>query len=207
MLVAQRDGDGPATLQNYRAVPNLSSTLGQLGYGGLHDTTYRAVLLVEGPTEVKVFQELLSKFGVRNELAILSLGGDGMASGGRSAELAELRRLSEAVFAIVDGERPSVEDEPAARRRAFASDCEDLGITCHILERRAIENYLDLEVARRVMSKQQSAVDFGPFDRPAREWGWSKERNWRVAALMQKEVLDGTDLGIFLERLCSQVLS
>jgi hypothetical protein len=35
----------------------VSASLGALGYGGVHDAAYRAVLLVERPAEIRTFQQ------------------------------------------------------------------------------------------------------------------------------------------------------
>ena len=205
VLVVVRDKDNRASVQDYRATPSLSSTLGELGYGGLNDSAYKAVLLVEGVTEVRVFQELLMKYGVRGEVVILSLGGDDLASGKADVELAELRRLSDTVFAVVDSERTSAAAEAADRRLQFQANCERQGIECCVLERTSIENYFDLDVAREV-ENCPGAPDFGYFAKPGREWGWKKERNWRIVERMTKEMIATTDLGQFIERLTSTVL-
>jgi hypothetical protein len=73
--------------------------------------------------------------------------------------LAELKRLSDNMFAIVDSERVSANVPAVERRLSFQRNCEALGIGCLILERRAVENYLDLDVARSVM-QVPGAPDF-----------------------------------------------
>jgi energy-coupling factor transporter ATP-binding protein EcfA2 len=204
VMVASRSSDGTATLDDWRAVPNLSSILGELGYGGLNDGTFQAVLLVEGVTDVRVMHEFLVKLGVRNQVVIAPLGGDALAAGKNDFGLSELRRLSNHVFAIVDSERTTEADAAAPRRRAFQRSCDAQGIHCHLLERRSIENYLDLAVAREVMSAPD-ATDFGPFDAPGVEWNWSRERNWRIAQQMNQDVVATTDLGTALMAIVAQL--
>jgi hypothetical protein len=121
--------------ENYRASDVALANqavldLGELGYGGLNDCAYKAVLLVEGVSEVKLFQELHNKFGARNEVVIVPLGGDSLASGKSDCELAELRRLSDTTFAVVDSERQGKGAPAAKRRRDFQASCEALGIDC-----------------------------------------------------------------------------
>jgi len=190
--------------ENYRASDVALANqavldLGELGYGGLNDSAYKAVLLVEGVSEVKLFQELHNKFGARNEVVIVPLGGDSLASGKSDCELAELRRLSDTTFAVVDSERQGKGAPAAKRRRDFRANCEALG-------RRAIENYLDQDVARRVLRKPE-AKPFGEFDRPGHDWQRSKEKNWRVMQQLTKESLEQTDLGKFAASVATRVRS
>lgn len=192
VLVATRDGFW-TSLQDYAAVPSLSSVLGEMGYGGLNDTPFKAVLLVEGPTEVRTFQQLLGKYDVRTEVVIVPLGGDGLASGRRDQELGELRRLSERVFAIVDSEREASDAPLPLRREQFKQSCDALGIGCHVLSRRSMENYLDQNIARRVQ-RCPAAPPFTEFEKPDISWSWDKERNWRIAMEMPRSLLSGTDL-------------
>jgi tetratricopeptide (TPR) repeat protein len=151
-------------------------------------------LLVEGVTDVRVFQQLLSKYGVRHEVVIVPLGGDDLAAGDHHGqELAELCRLSDKVFAIVDSERTAEGAGPSSRREKFRKACEAQGVVCHLLERRAIENYLDQKIARDVFHRPQVA-DFSDHEQPGPAWSWAKERNWRVAMQMDRSHLAGTDL-------------
>jgi ABC-type cobalamin/Fe3+-siderophores transport system ATPase subunit len=204
VFVASRDKSGHSILNDYQESINLSLTLGELGYGGLHDATFKAVLLVEGVTEVRALQELLVKYGVRNQVVIVQLGGDTMAVGGRAQELAELRRLSDHVYAIVDSERETPGSPAASRRLAFAKDCAEQGIECLVLERRAIENYLNHDASDRAMNIVGSA-GLGPFDAPI--LGWSKGANWRAVQAIPKVHFDGTDLGNLVSKIATFVLA
>ena len=199
LLVTTRSEDGSSRLQTYDTVPSLGSTLGALGYGGLNEPNFSGVLLVEGVTDVRAIHQLLRIAGAKNTYVVLPLGGDDMASGGRDQELAEIRRLSERVYAIVDSERDTAANEPSARRKSFAADCERIGISCLVLERRSLENYFPEGAVRAVYGPAAGAL--GPYDRP---WaGWSKDKNWRVSSEMKIGDIRDTDLGEFLDRLPS----
>jgi ABC-type cobalamin/Fe3+-siderophores transport system ATPase subunit len=191
-------------VERYHGASNLSSMVGSLGYGGLQDSAYRAVLLVEGPTEVRTFQQLLAKYDVRQEVVIISLGGDDYASGSKDQEIAELKRLSPIVFAVVDSERTAANADAKSNRVAFAATCKNFDVRCSVLERRSIENYLDQPTARRVLSKP-NAVDFGHYSAPDGTWSWNKERNWRIAEEMSLEMIAGTDLDLFLQAVSTIV--
>lgn len=201
LIVITRSADGTSFGRDFQAIKSLSVTLGELGYGGLQDSKYRAVLLVEGVSDVKAYRELLRSRGIRDEVVIVPLGGDDMAGPSRDVELAELARLSEKVFAIVDSEQETSDSQPAARRIAFQKSCVNLGIDCHILTRRALENYLDDSTARKIFNASEDAPALGDYGKPDESWGWSKERNWLVAREMTRASLDETDLGVALDRI------
>jgi energy-coupling factor transporter ATP-binding protein EcfA2 len=206
-MVCQRDGHGLSRATTYETTENLSVLLGELGYAGYNDTTFKAVLLVEGVTEVRSMQELLKKFGVRNEVVVVPLGGSNLANGNRAHEMAELQRLSHHVYALVDSERAGAGQAPIKERAAFAADCDNLNIDCLLTERRAFENYLDLNIAREMM-RQPDASDFGHFERP-KDVGfqWSKDKNWRIVDRMGKLAFENTDLHPFIERIVKVVLA
>jgi hypothetical protein len=189
----------------YERTADLSLALGELGFGGMFDLAHRAVLLVEGQSEVKVFRAILRWYGIADQVVVLSLGGSSGISAHRDLELVELRRLAHIVFAVIDSERIS-ESEPLAKARiGFASSCNEIGIDCLVLERRAFENYLDQTVARRVLGKP-GATAFDIYDKPPGDWSWPKDRNWLVVDAMTKSDIKRTDVGKHLARLAAALL-
>ncbi|REC97508.1 putative ATP-dependent endonuclease of OLD family [Microbacterium sp. AG157] len=204
ILVATRNPRGSSILKDYQASRDLVQTLGELGYGEYRDEAYKAVLLVEGVTDVRAAMELLSKYGVRNEVAIVALGGDDMAIGGRDVELSQLAKLSPFVFAVVDSEAKTSDAGPSSRRSNFATSCSAAGIECLVLGRRSIENYLNHEATNAVM-KISGAESLSAFAAPPA--GWSKSSNWRAARAIPKDHFDGTDIGAFLTKIAAVVTS
>ena len=199
LIVCRRTESGTAAAP-YQKAADLSLALGELGFGGMFDLAHRAVLLVEGQSEVKAFRAILRWFGIADQVVVLSLGGSSGISANRDVELVELRRLADIVFAVIDSECTS-ESEPLANARSgFASSCNQIGIDCLVLERRAFENYLDQAVARRVLGKPD-ATSFNIYSKPPDDWSWPKDRNWLVADGMTKADIEGTDLGKHLARL------
>jgi energy-coupling factor transporter ATP-binding protein EcfA2 len=201
LIVCRRTESGTAAAR-YEKTSDLSLALGELGFGGMFDLAHRAVLLVEGQSEVKAFRAILRWYGIADQVVVLSLGGSSGISAHRDAELLELRRLADIVFAVIDSERTSESEALAKARSGFASSCKEIGIDCLVLERRAFENYLDQEVARRVLGKPDAA-SFGLYDKPSEDWSWPKDRNWLVADGMPKSGIEETDLGKHLGRLAA----
>jgi hypothetical protein len=99
---------------------------------------------------------------------------------------------------VNDGARAN---DPLEQNRVdFDHVCRNAGIACHILDRRATENYLADAAVKAVMGNNYRALT--PYERlkdvsPHR----SKEENWRIARMMTKQDLDNTDLGRFLASL------
>jgi energy-coupling factor transporter ATP-binding protein EcfA2 len=196
IMVTTRDETGRSALVGYNAVPSLSSALGALNHGGVNEPNYHGVLLVEGVTDVRVFQQFLRLLDHQGSIGVLSLGGDGLVKGGRGQELEDIARLSPRIFAVVDSERTNASDRPIQNRLDFAADCEQAKIDCHILERRAIENYFTESAIQAELGGSYGALN--RFEKPA---GWAKERNWRIAARMSRDDLHDTDLLGALEKV------
>ncbi len=126
-----RDG-GVSQLTPYEEAPGLAALIGQLGFGGRTDLQFQGVLLVEGVTEVKVFQQLLRLYGKEHEYVIVPLAGNALINANAENELAELRRLSDRIVAVIDSERTRDGEPLAANRTQFAKTCEDLSIPCTV---------------------------------------------------------------------------
>lgn len=187
----------------YSSVNKLEGThnyiefLGEMGYSAYRDMGYDSILLVEGVHEVKTIQQFLRRFKKDHKIVIIPLGGDQLAKGGTEKELAEFRRLSDSVYALVDSEKTAEDSEPIQQRKDFKHICDKLGYTCLLTHRRAIENYFpDYAIKdefgdKYSMLKPYQALRDSPFS-------WGKQFNWRIASRMNKDDLNGTDIGEFL---------
>ena len=199
VYVVTRDA-GVSQLTPYEDTPGLAALTGQLGFGGRTDLHFDGILLVEGVTEVKVFQQLLRLYHNEHRYVIVPLAGNALINAKADNELAELRRLSDQIFAVIDSERSQADASLAANRAQFAAICEDLSISCTVLQRRAIENYFPEHAVRATYGPQARAL--GPYELPKEAgFGWNKARNWKVARGIRKVDLQGTDLAQLLERL------
>ncbi len=95
-----------------------------------------------GATDIKTLQQFLRLYGKDREILVLPLGGSQLINSGREVELAELTRITTNIAALVDSEKSNDSAVVHMDRIALRDSCNGLGIVCHILERRAIENYL-----------------------------------------------------------------
>lgn len=175
--------------------------LGELSYSGYRALGFDRILLVEGPSEIPAIQQWLRLYGIEHRVVLVPLGGSSMINGRSAAALAEIRRITTDVSVLIDSERAAAEAPLDDQRQAFVDTCTDLGFDVHVLERRALEHYLSQEAVAHVKGPRYAALEAyeqrGGGDRPV----WGKNENWRIAAAMRREELEGTDLGDFLRRL------
>jgi len=194
---------GGRDVREYERTPNLAEFLGELSFSGYQELGFNKVLLVEGRTDIKTIQQFLRIWKLDHQILLVPLGGGSLINPDSEAELIELSRISPGnIFAVIDSER-EVRDTPLeTRRQAFVDLCnkQEVKIKCHVLERRAIENYLTDRAIKKIKSEKYHSL--GPFDKlenakPA----WGKEENWRIAREMTPEEIEPTDLGQFLKSL------
>lgn len=192
--------EGTSNLIEFEATRHLLELLGELSFSGYNELGFDIILLVEGATDVKTIQQFLRKYKKDHQIVLLPLGGGSLINGSRDAELEEIKRISDNVFALIDSERDSPEDSLNSDREKFVKTCSNVGITCKVLDRRATENYFSDEAVKQVqgisyqaLSPYQKLEDISPK--------WAKTENWRIAREMDKKDIDGTDLGEFLSSL------
>ena len=180
--------------------PRLAELLGELSFGGYQEIGFDKLLLVEGPHDVTAFRELLRLYGKDHEVVLMPLGGSSMINGEIEEQLHEIKRITSNIYAVVDSERDSESAGPAENVIRFAAACENTGITCHILERRAFENYLPLHAIQQVKGSK-----YGPLKSyqalNSLEPKWAKAENATIARAMKRDDIEGTDLGDFLHKL------
>lgn len=175
--------------------------MGELSFSGYRELGFQKVLLVEGPTDATTVQQWLRLLGKDHTIVLLPLGGNTMINGNREAELSEVCRISTDVHALIDSERAAAGAPLASDRQGFTTTCAKLGIHCHVLDRRALENYLPDRAIKDVKGNAYSQLQ--PYDRLADvQNSWGKAENWRIARAMTEAELTATgDLGAFLQAL------
>lgn len=197
----RKDPEGESEVRKLEATPRLSEFLGELSFSGYRELGFDKILLVEGSTEVKMIQQFLRKYGKDHQIVLLPLGGSQLIKESSEAELEEIKRICENVSALIDSELTAPEAAIEPSRAAFVEKCKKANIDCHVLERRAIENYLSDRAVKQIKGNKHRALE--PYealkDAPH---GWAKAENWRIAQEMTREELEGTDLGEFINRLC-----
>jgi hypothetical protein len=198
--VTRRSDDAAPAVRLLDELPRLSEFLGELSVGGYKEVGFDAVLLVEGATEIRTIQQLLRALKKEHQFLLLPLGGSALINGRRESELAEIKRITPNVIAIVDSERSAAESPLLQERQDFVRVCGALQIRCAVLERRAIENYFTPRAIRAALGKTIPAL--GPYEKLDPNIHWAKNENWRIArAMTRDEVLATEDLGKFLADL------
>lgn len=192
-LYSVQAGTHGSIVRPYDRTPHYAEFLGSLGVAGLQDIGCNKILLVEGTSDVRTFQQWLRCFGKDREVVVLPLGGSSLINGKTAPQLQEIMRFGSLVFAVVDSEKNSADAAITRERREFADNCAALGIRCLVVERRATENYLPDRAVRAAFGSSSAALQ--PFEAAV---PWGKSENWRAAREMTKEDLADTDLGGFL---------
>ncbi len=201
--VQRKTKESYSELHEIEESPRLSELLGELSFSGYRDLGFSKVLLVEGTSDVKTLQQFLKKYLKDHEILLLPLGGGSLINSSSEDQLAEITRISNNIFAVIDSERSQKGEKIAKDRFDFERICKKLKINCHILEKRATENYFTDVAIKQVLGSEYGAL--GDFEKlKGKNPGWSKKDNWRIAREMKKEDLSGTDLGDFIE---NQLLS
>jgi len=189
--------DGASSIREFAATSNYSEFVGELSFSTFKDMGSDRILLVEGVNDVLVLQQFLRFVGKDHTTVVLPLGGDQLATG-REHELADLKRLSNNIVALVDSERNAVGDAPIKPRLDFEAVCKKLGFPVCITERRAIENYFTDKAIKTAIGDTHRAL--GPYERLRDATpSWSKTDNWRIAAEMSWDDLKKTDIGRFID--------
>jgi predicted ATPase len=193
--VEKRD-EGDSRIASLESTPRLSEFLGEMSFAAHRELGFEKLLLVEGPTDVKVFRHFLRLIEKDHKIVLLPLHGafpDG-------DELDETLRIAASVATIIDSERNAEGDKLEDKRQRFLDLCRKRGIQASALTRRAIENYFPEEALRKAFGEKHRAL--APYERlKDASPTWSKSQNWRAASAMDFASIAQTDLGQFLTSL------
>jgi hypothetical protein len=199
LYVVRRPGTW-SEIKDWESTSSLPELLGELSFTAYRELGYEEILLVEGPNDVTAFRSLLRKVGMDARFVLLHLGGSSGIRPDAEPQLAEIQRLGVRVRAIVDSEKAAEREGLSSAHTGFRSACEALGISCHILERRAFENYLTERAVKAVKGDKYRAL--GPYERLHDvDPHWAKTENWRITQAMEMSELLGTDLGDWFAEL------
>lgn len=177
--------------------PRLAELLGELNYEGYRPLGFSKLLLVEGRTSFKLFVELLRILNKDHEFLVVTMSD--LITQNSKEELQEVTRVCPNVFAVIDSEKHTQEAALEPGRQAFAKNCADIRIDCHVLAYRAIENYLSDRAIKEVMGPTYRALT--PYEGRQGIQLWHKRENWKIARRMNRDELVATDLGQFFLRI------
>lgn len=190
---------GVSEVRDLEGTPRLAEFLGEMSFSSYRELGFKKVLLVEGRTEVKTFQQFLRLLKKDHEVVLIPIGGREMINAQSEAELTELTRISDSIAAVIDSERLNAGDHLRSDRQGFVNACQKARIDCKVLDWRALENYLSDSAVKKVYGpKYQALTPFQDFKTlfPS----WAKTDNWRIARNMSLSDLLATDLGQFLKQ-------
>lgn len=198
-----KNKDGESVVKLFEDTPNLPEFIGELNFPGNKELGCDRILLVEGKHEIKTFQQFLRFFHTEHQVAIIPLSGGDLINGNSIETLREIKRITTNIFAIIDSEKESAEAKLDKNREEFVNNCKELDILCHVLEKRATENYFADRAIKKIkgdkykaLESYQARKDLDPI--------WGKHENWRIAREMTKEEILATDLGKFIKNQVSK---
>jgi AAA15 family ATPase/GTPase len=200
IYTVRRREEGSSEVRLYEEVSSLAEFVGELGFSGYNELGFSKLLLVEGPSELKAIEQFLRMARKNHKIVMLQLGGSSMIHGSVAPQLEELRRITTSIAALIDSEKASADADVAPSRLAFREACLASGISCHILERRAMENYFTDAAIKQAIGP--SASSLGPYEKLGEHQpSWGKANNWRIAHDMTLHDLEENDLGTFIASL------
>lgn len=181
---------------------NFSEMLGELSYSGRIELGCEGIVLVEGPTDVLFFQEFLRKLGIDGKYVVMQLGGSSLINSSIGIHIAEIGRIVEPskIHIFIDSEKKSAEEPLASDREAFLFECEKCGVNAVASERRATENYLEINGIQAVLGMEYQALDHYQLLKTAAK-PWKKSENWKIARETSFDDIKDTDFGQFLSSL------
>jgi energy-coupling factor transporter ATP-binding protein EcfA2 len=191
---------GGTQVRELEATPRLSEFIGELSFSGYRELGFDRLLLVEGRHDVKTIHQFLRLYGKDHKVVLLPLGGATLISEDCETELQEIKRISDNISVLLDSEREAPQAPLDAARQAFVDACQRSGISCHVLQRRAMENYFTDRAVKAVKGDKYQALEPYQALRDA-ALGWGKQENWRIAREMTRDELQDTDLGQVLSSL------
>jgi ABC-type cobalamin/Fe3+-siderophores transport system ATPase subunit len=197
--LTRRPGENSSRVRSYESDNDLITLLGQLSFDRRPELGFSKILLVEGKTELRAIMQLLRLYGKEHDVLLLPLHGDEMIRPDVKQELCELLRIGGDVHYLIDSERDAELSPLSKNRQGFVDVCAELNICGLVLERRALENYFTENAVGRAFGHEVRSLE--RYEKKGSRHGWPKTGNWRIAAEMTKDELDGTDLGGFLKEL------
>jgi ABC-type cobalamin/Fe3+-siderophores transport system ATPase subunit len=181
---------------------NFAEWLGELSYSGRVELGCEGIVLVEGPTDVLLFQEFLRKIQKDSKYVVMQLGGSSLINSKIAPHIAEIIRIIEPskIHIFIDSEKKSADEQMAKDREDFISECKKMKVNVQASERRATENYFEAKGILAALGEGYKKLEPYQLLKNA-ENPWNKSDNWRIARETEFADIKETDFGKFLESL------
>jgi predicted ATP-dependent endonuclease of OLD family len=189
----------------FAETPELPVLLGSLSYASYGSRMDRHVLLVEGPTDLRVMQAILYKLGLVEHVVVMHMGGNTTLNNVANAkeQLAGVQRLCQRVWCVIDSDA-AAPGEVGKLQRPFLEACKALNVPVHVTERRATENYISDAACKVTFGNK--ARSLGPHEKIDKSTvGWNKDQAWKAAALMEPDEFE--DIAVFLGKIVKEIES
>jgi energy-coupling factor transporter ATP-binding protein EcfA2 len=193
-----RLSDGNSIVKLLEGTPRLGEFLGEMSFSNQSEVGFDKILLVEGSTDVPVFQQYLRLLG--KDRSVLTLPLSGNINGGMAEQLQEIKRISGYIYIVIDSEKNSESDVIDKSRNEFLEICTKLDIKVYILKLRSTENYFPDHIVKETFGNNYNSLksyeSLSKSNTP-----WNKSQNFKLASKMTLEALEKTDFWEFLKML------
>jgi predicted ATP-dependent endonuclease of OLD family len=195
----------PSVVRLFADPKSAAELLGELSYSQFANLNGKAILLVEGPSEIAVFRRWLQFYRLDHEVLLIPLGGSTGIRARPQEMLGEFQRFGCQVYVVFDSERTKDDESLNETRESFRKSAEIMFGSGNVLctERRATENYFSDSAVRSVKGVDARAL--APYEKLGRQW--QKNENWQTVQAMGQAELQGTDIGDFLQRMAKNILA
>jgi predicted amino acid-binding ACT domain protein len=192
---------------------NRATILSELGYDVADNLVSDLVILVDGPTDVEVLQNLLRKMGVLEKYNIKF-----WPLGGHIMNKVDLSVFGEKYSVVVLVDRDDADKGSREVREELEKKCKEVGIDFKRLDRYSIESYFPLDVLKEVFNgtvgSKGSINDFTALDpniKLEKQIGIDVKKNInKIAKTLSVDNIRDTDLYEFLlsvEKKCKHSIS
>ncbi|MCX9029492.1 MAG: AAA family ATPase [Candidatus Methanoperedens sp.] len=145
----------------------IDLALSELGSTGLDALLYDVIIWVEGPSDKIYLEKWLNLLLNENEITISSQIGI-LPYGGKSLlmhlKIEEIKLINRKSIFIIDSDKKSENEEIDPDTRNFISICNKNNINYWLTERRAIENYIPLNILERKLNINPGIMKITRFD-------------------------------------------
>ncbi len=165
----------------FEQIGNLVEFLGEMSFSAYQEIGFKKILLVEGITEIKTFQQFLRLFHKDHDVVFIPLGGSQFKNWKIEFELGELKRISDQIAVIIDSEKQSIDEPLKPEIQQFLDICKKLDFKILVTDLRATENYFT-QTSIRAEKNSDKYSSLKPYEKfEESKHGWAKEDNWRIA--------------------------
>ena len=145
----------------------IDLALSELGATGLDALLYDVIIWVEGPSDKIYIEKWLNLLlnendaTIRSQIGILPYGGKSILM---HLKIEDIKLINRKSIFIIDSDKKSEDDEIDPGTSNFISNCHKNDIPYWLTERRAIENYIPINILERKLNISPGILQITKYD-------------------------------------------